>query len=91
MRFDKTKDAPALERVLLSARPHDALTLWHVLRRTKGEDRMRIFARYKQGAPLPKNVGGEAIERGDPKAFDATWNALELGNTSWWREWKHNW
>jgi hypothetical protein len=40
---------------------------------------------------IPASVSETAIERGDPRAMDATWNALELGDTAWWRGWEHRW
>jgi hypothetical protein len=29
--------------------------------------------------------------QGDQLAFDQAWNALDLGTTSWWREWQREW
>jgi len=90
-RFDNTSDATALNQALASTRPRDALTLWHLLTRTHGEQRAEVFARFAAVVNLPREVSQEAVLRGDPAAFDAAWNALDLGDTDWWREWKRQW
>jgi hypothetical protein len=90
-RFDNTSDAGALNQVLASARPRDALTLWHLLTRTHGEQRAEVFARFAGVVKVPREVSRDAILRGDGAAFDAAWNALDLGDTDWWREWKRQW
>jgi hypothetical protein len=89
--FDLTGNRQALNSVLQAARPHDALTLWHLLERTQGGERAGVFQRFAALVNLPSSVTEEAILRGDPKSMDAAWDALELGDTSWWREWKRNW
>lgn len=90
-RFDKTGTAQSLDSVLSAARPRDALTLWHLLRRTEGEQRTAVLNRFEALVPLPSTVHRAALLRGDQEALDAAWNALGLGNTSWWREWKRQW
>jgi hypothetical protein len=89
--FDTGAEISALDTVVASARPRDALTLWHLLARTHGEQRADVFNRFAALLPLPPEASREAILRGDPKAFDAAWDALNLGNTDWWREWKRQW
>ncbi|HEY6987831.1 MAG TPA: hypothetical protein VH369_05580 [Bryobacteraceae bacterium] len=90
-RFDRTQDPQALAAVLDAARPRDALTLWHLLERTQGEERAEVFDRFAALVKLSPEVTREAVLRADPKAMDAAWNALQLGDTSWWREWKRAW
>jgi hypothetical protein len=90
-RFDETGDSEALNFVVASARPRDALTLWHLLSRTQGSERAEVFTRFSQLVELPPTVTKEKITRGDRAAIDAAWNALGLGNTDWWREWKRRW
>src|SRR5690349_20551546 len=87
-RFDRTQDPQALAAALGAARPHDALTLCHLLERTQGAERAEVVDRFAALVKLSPEVTREAILRGDPKAMDVAWNALQLGNTSWWREWK---
>jgi hypothetical protein len=83
--------AGALKTALAAARPRDALTLWHLLQRTHGEERAAVFCRFAALVSLPSSVTREAILRGDRQSLDAAWDALELGDTSWWREWKRRW
>jgi hypothetical protein len=89
--FDETHSAAALRTVLISARPHDALTIWHLLARTNGAERSEVFTRFGELVSLPPTITRQSILRGDPSAIDAAWNALGLGNTDWWREWKRRW
>lgn len=90
-RFDESGNPKALGLVLATARPQDALTLWHLLSRTQATERVEVFTRFSQLVQLPPTVTKENILRGDPAAIDAAWNALDLGNTDWWREWKRRW
>jgi hypothetical protein len=89
--FDLTGNRQALNKVLQAARPHDALTLWHLLGRTQDGERADVFHRFAGLVKLPPSVTEASILRGDRKSMDAAWDALELGDTSWWREWKRNW
>lgn len=90
-RFDRDGDAASLSEVLHLARPRDALTLWHLLARTRGEERRRVFERFTGLVTLPPSVTEEKILAGDASAMDAAWNALGFGNTDWWRGWKRPW
>ena len=90
-RFDAAPDPAALETAIASARPRDALSLWHLMIRTHGDDRARVFDRFASLVTLPREVTREAVLKGDGKAIDAAWNALDLGDTDWWREWKRQW
>jgi hypothetical protein len=89
--FDLTGNMQELYAALPAARPRDCLTLWHLLQRTQGQDRAKVFDRFAKLVPLPPGLTREGLLRGDPKAMDAAWDALQLGNTSWWREWKREW
>jgi len=90
-RFDRTQDPQALAAALSAARSRDALTLWHLLERTQGAERAEVFDRFAALVKLSPEVTREAVLRGDPRAMDAAWNALQLGDTSWWRGWKREW
>jgi hypothetical protein len=90
-RFDETGDPKALDAVLAAARPHDGLTLWHLLSRTKGAQREKVLTRFSELVDLPPTVTRESILRGDSAAIDSAWDALDLGNTDWWRKWKRGW
>jgi hypothetical protein len=90
-RFDQTQDPQALRAALTAARPRDALTLWHLLERTRGTERAEVFERFRGLVKLPSGAGRAAILSGDRKAMDVAWDALQLGDTSWWRGWKREW
>jgi hypothetical protein len=90
-RFDRTQDPRALQTALGVARPRDALTLWHLLERTRGAERAEVFDRFAVLVKLPSGLTREAVLRGDRNAMDIAWNALELGDTNWWRGWKREW
>jgi hypothetical protein len=83
--------AAALDLVLSRARPRDALTLWHLLRRGSPGERVRVYERMAVVAPAPPGVTRDAVLRGDRSAIDAWWNSLGLDSTTWWRLWKKEW
>lgn len=87
-RFDATQGREGLPQLLASARPQDALTLWHVLVRTSGADRDRAVERF---ATLVPEADVPGLKAGDAKAIDAAWNLLGLGETAWWRRWRREW
>lgn len=89
--FDLHGNKQALSSALAAARARDGLTLWHLLQRAPAEDRGAVFDRFAQLVPLSPAISRDAIVRGDRRALDAAWNALNLGSTSWWREWKREW
>lgn len=76
------------EQLLSLARPRDGLTLWHLLSRTEGEERLAVHDRLSQLIRPPRNVTREGLRQGDRAMIDAWWDALELGDTEWWRLWK---
>ena len=78
----------ALDAVLASARKRDALTLWHLLARTDGEARAKVFDRLAQLIPPPKKVTRTGVLGNDRTLFDLLWKELGLGDTEWWRMWK---
>ena len=90
-RFDETNDPATVARVLSEARPRDALTLWHLMTRTKGSERLKVFARFAQLVPLPPDVTRDRIAAGDPATLNASWDALGFGTADWWRGWKRRW
>jgi hypothetical protein len=90
-RFDTSADPAALNSAMAACRQRDALTLWHLMVRTHGEQRARVFDRFASLVSLPPDATREAVLRGDGKAIDAAWGVLDLGSTEWWREWKRQW
>ena len=89
--FDSTGSSEALSKSLAAARPRDALTLWHLLQRTQGAERAQVFGRFAASVNLPPSVTREGILAGNQRSMDAAWDALQLGDTSWWRGWKREW
>jgi hypothetical protein len=100
--FDRMKSKPPdgaypyishsefLQLVLEHARPRDAITLWHLLSRTEGNDRAHVYNRLAEFIPPPKGVTREGIIAGDPHMRDLWWDALGLRDIEWWREWKRD-
>jgi hypothetical protein len=84
-------EAGALADILRRARPRDGLTLWHLLTRVPTQNRDAVFQRFTELVLVPVEVTPDAVRRGDPRAFDLCWNALNLENTGWWRGWERNW
>ena len=85
--FD-TGQTDALDAVLAQARKRDALTLWHLLARTEGEARGRVFDRVRQLVPPPKSITREGVLSNNREMLDVWWKELGLGDTEWWRMWK---
>lgn len=85
--FGDVKDsgrAAAFEQVMSSARPRDALTLWHLLSRGTAEERARVYDRLVSLAPPPARATREAVLAGDRRALMAWWDSLDLEGTSFW-------
>jgi hypothetical protein len=80
--------AGALQTVLTTARPRDALTLWHLLSRGSPDDRARVYDRLMALAPPPSAATREAVLQGDRKALRAWWDSFELEGTSFWSRMK---
>jgi hypothetical protein len=78
----------ALRSALARARRRDALTLWHLLARTEGDDCARVYDRLAQLVPPPPQVTKARVLVGDRESFDLWWEKLELGSADWWRQWK---
>jgi hypothetical protein len=87
--FEPAADrAPALAAVLASVRREDALTLWHLLARTAGEEKSDVFERLAALVPPPAGVTRGGVLAGDQQMLDAWWEQLGLRSASWWRMWK---
>jgi hypothetical protein len=89
--FDRGAGSSALGRVLALARPRDGLTVWHLLSRVADQDRGAVFDRFAQLVSLPAGATRAAVVARDPHALDLCWNALQLENADWWRQWKRPW
>jgi hypothetical protein len=80
----------ALAEILSLARARDALSLWHLLSRTEGTARGRVYDHLASLAPPPLGVAREGILSLDPQMLDLYWNALNLGDISVWRFWEQS-
>lgn len=69
---DAVTKSAALASVLDQARPRDTLTLWHLLARVNGEDRIRVFEKMAAFVPPPAGVTREGVLQLDPKMLE-TW------------------
>ena len=78
----------ALNEVLTQARKRDGLTLWHLLTRTDGDERGRVYDRLAELWPPPPHVDRAGVLRGNRVMLDAWWDRLGHGDTRWWRMWK---
>lgn len=52
---------PDLDLLLRDARPRDTLTLWHLLARVEGNDRVRVYERIAGIKPPPAGVTREGV------------------------------
>ena len=84
----KAQRAETLEVILSHARREDALTLWHLLTRTSGEECGRVYDRLATLVPPPTGVTREGVLAGNRQMLDLWWEALGLRSASWWRMWK---
>jgi hypothetical protein len=78
LRFD-AGHAEVLDSILALVRTKDAVTLWHLLARTEGADRERVYTRLATLAPPPPSVSRDAALRLDRLALRLWW--LELPGT----------
>ena len=84
---DATLPPLQLERALRAARPRDAFTLWHLMRRTRGEAAERVYARLAALAPPPAGMTLARVLARDQDALDAWWETFGLGNAALFTKW----
>jgi hypothetical protein len=83
---DAASRTEAVTSVLNEARPRDTLTLWHLLARVDGADRVRVYERMALLVPPPASVTRETVLRLDEQALQTWKQTLE---SSWINEyWK---
>ncbi len=86
--FDASGDLNAATAILATARPRDAMTVWHLLRRVPEVRRAEVYDRLSQLVHLPDDVTRDEVVRGNSQAIERIWNSLGLGDMAWWRMWK---
>jgi hypothetical protein len=79
---DMTTRSAALASMLEQARPRDMLTLWHLLARVSGEDRIRVFEKMAAFVPPPEGVTREGVLQLDQKMLESWRDALGLSWSS---------
>jgi hypothetical protein len=87
---DSPEQSAALSVMLAQARPRDALSLWHLLSRTSGERRARVYDRLAALVRPPSGVTREHALQLDSHTLDLYWNALHLGDIYIWRFWEQS-
>lgn len=84
--LDFENGGPELLEVLLAeSRRRDVLTLWHLLSRTRDEQRGRVYDRMAALTDMPEGVSREGILQGDRRTLQLLWDELALDEAGWWR------
>lgn len=66
----------ALAQIVQTARRQDAITLWHLLARTEGAERARVYERLASLVPPPRAVTRENVLALDAVALRLWWQQL---------------
>ena len=70
----------ALTAMLNETRPRDTLTLWHLLARVNGQDRVRVYEKMAMFVPPPPGVTREGVLQLDQQMLETWRHAIE---SSW--------
>lgn len=68
--------ARAARTVLAIARPHDAISLWHLLQRVDAPLRGAVYDRLAALVPPPAGMSRDAAIALEPEALDQYWSAI---------------
>lgn len=68
--------ATDLPTILAEARERDSVTLWHLLRRTSGAERVTVYDRLAALCPPPGAAGRAQVLALDAEALDRWWQTL---------------
>jgi anti-sigma factor RsiW len=68
---------PALNLVLMEARPRDTLTLWHLLSRLEAADRSAVYERLAELSPPPSGVTRDGVLQLDDQMLKKWKSALQ--------------
>lgn len=74
---DAAARSTALTFMLDNARERDTLTLWHLLNRVNGEDRIRVYDKMSALAPPPQGVTREGVLQLDQRMLEIWRHELE--------------
>jgi hypothetical protein len=75
---DAAARSAALTLMLGDARPKDTLTLWHLLSRVDGNDRVRVYEKMAMLSPPPAGVTREGVLQLDQKMLESWRDELKL-------------
>jgi hypothetical protein len=87
---------PDLDLLLMEARPRDTLTLWHLLGRVEGNDRVRVYERIAGFSPPPEGVTREGVLQLNEQMLqlwkdklETTWSQQSFGRVgkAWFKMW----
>jgi hypothetical protein len=70
----------AVDYALEHARRGDGVTLWHLLQRTEGDGRARVFERLAGFKPLPEGATREGVLALDETMLDLWWDQILYGD-----------
>jgi hypothetical protein len=74
----------SLQKILKHSREKDALSLWHLLIRTGGEEKNKVYKKLGGFISIPDKVSYEGIMNNDQKMLDILWETLGYGSRSMW-------
>lgn len=74
--FDSVASDSSLGTILRHTRTRDAVTVWHLVKRTGGSRRARLVTKLVAMVPLPAGVSRAAIEDAEPHAMELYWTML---------------
>ncbi len=79
--FDKdpASRTGAFSVILDQSRPRDTLTLWHLLARVNGDERLRVYEKMESFVPPPAGVTREGVLKLDQKMLEQWRDALGWG------------
>jgi hypothetical protein len=75
---DATAKRKSLDHLLSVARVRDTLTLWHLLGRVDGDDRVRVYERMVELVPRPQGVTRAGVLALNQQMLDSWKNKLEF-------------
>jgi hypothetical protein len=76
--FDVHGRTEVLPTVLSEARPKDAPTLWHLIPKSSGGQRVTIVDRLTSFVPLPSGVTRDGVLSANKEMLDRWWNAIRV-------------
>lgn len=95
-RYEAHEDTRTLDELLAAADSGTTITLWHLLQRVAPGDRLRVYTRLTQLAPIPRSVTTKAALALEQDAMHRWRRGLESSWTTetvpfWKRAWRRTW